>query len=207
MVGAGLLIAYAVGHRHLRAEALVFAVAVAFAGVGSFLFHGFDSDFGQWAHDVSLIMVLAVMAGVGSGRAIGHPVHPGWSAAAAFVVGGTLLAFAPGATNALVLVLLVVIGGAEIVSRRSGRRPLFGFWLILIATIGVTALLLGRSDAPLCDPDSELQFHGLWHLLIPAIAMLWAERAFSESRPRVRRRVAQSCRRTRSPARGPAARS
>jgi 1-acyl-sn-glycerol-3-phosphate acyltransferase len=42
---------------------------------------------------------------------------------------------------------------------------------------GAVALLAywgGRSSAQLCDPDSLLQLHGLWHLMIGVLAALWA---------------------------------
>ena len=82
MVAASLLIAYDVKRRHLTSQALVFAAAIAFAGVGSVIFHGFPSEGGRWVHDVSLLMVLGIMAGVHVGRALrGQPVPALWSAA------------------------------------------------------------------------------------------------------------------------------
>jgi hypothetical protein len=36
--------------------------------------------------------------------------------------------------------------------------------LVSIA-IGLAAFALGRTSSPLCDPDSPVQLHGVWHLL------------------------------------------
>jgi glycerol-3-phosphate O-acyltransferase/dihydroxyacetone phosphate acyltransferase len=185
MVAAGLLIAYDVKRRHLRSPALVFAAAVAFAGIGSFLFHGFPSDWGRWVHDVSLLVVLGIVAGVQLGRAFGRgPVPAAWSAALTLLVTGVLLAIVPDATNVVVGVAVIAVVVAEIVGRRRRQAPLIGFWTILFVAIGVASFLLGRTDGPLCDPDSEIQLHGLWHILIAVVTMLWADRAFAAPDPR-----------------------
>ena len=185
MVGAGLLIGSDVRRRHLRPEALVFAATVAFAGVGAFLFHGFPDDWSRWLHDVSLLSVLAVIAGVHVGRAFGPGPAPAlWSVAVAIPAAGILLAFVPDATNVIVAVLVAAVVVAELVSIRKGQGALIGFWTLAFVTLGVASFLLGRTDAPLCDPNSELQPHGLWHVLIAVITMLWADRAFASPEPR-----------------------
>ena len=40
--------------------------------------------------------------------------------------------------------------------------------------------LLGRTDTPVCDPDSVLQLHGVWHLISAAIFGLWWWLAFDQ---------------------------
>ena len=37
-----------------------------------------------------------------------------------------------------------------------------------VASFGIAAVffLLGRTSSPLCDPDSPVQLHGAWHLLV-----------------------------------------
>jgi len=39
---------------------------------------------------------------------------------------------------------------------------------LALASLGIAAVLLalGRTSSPLCDPDSPVQLHGAWHLLV-----------------------------------------
>ena len=69
------------------------------------------------------------------------------------------------------------------------------------ATVGVSAVaaswwLLGRSDSFACDPDSVVQFHGLWHLLSAVLLGLWWWLAFEAGRSPC---ALESHRRARSP--------
>ena len=41
----------------------------------------------------------------------------------------------------------------------------------MVLAIGAALNALGRTDAPLCDPDSLVQLHGAWHVL--TAALLW----------------------------------
>ena len=71
--------------------------------------------------------------------------------------------------------LLVVVALATIVrdlTRGAPWRPLLGP-MALLATVAVIGRL-GATGGPLCDPESILQPHGLWHVGAAAAATWWA---------------------------------
>lgn len=60
-----------------------------------------------------------------------------------------------------------------------GRRALpgwtapKGYGLAAVAALAAASYLEGRSASRLCDPESWLQLHGLWHLSTAALMALW----------------------------------
>ena len=73
-----------------------------------------------------------------------------------------------------------VVLSAEVVIYRRRLRPFTierqrrgSITLAVTAAIGGASWLLGRSSSPLCDPDSVLQLHGLWHVLSAVVFALW----------------------------------
>lgn len=65
--------------------------------------------------------------------------------------------------------------------RRSRRRVALPGWstrrgvaLALAAVVGGASYLGGRTASRTCDPDSLVQFHGLWHLSTAALAAIWS---------------------------------
>ncbi len=84
------------------------------------------------------------------------------------------------------IVLVIAVGALVPLVRRirgaSALRPGGGLAFrvaCIAAAAGVVAYVLGRTDAPLCDPQSPLQLHALWHVLIAVAlaalgAALWA---------------------------------
>lgn len=156
-VAAGALIA------SRRPERAWVGVAVAATGIGSFLFHGPMPAGSQLAHDVSLAWLLATVPAVGS-RWDRWMVLPG------LALIGVLLAVAPSLSDPLFIALTAT---ALVVLVRRDRS---------LATSGPLALLvissivgrLGATGWPLCDPDSILQPHGLWHLGAAAAVTWWA---------------------------------
>ena len=46
---------------------------------------------------------------------------------------------------------------------------------------GVAAYLLGRTGSPLCSPDSLLQLHGLWHVLMAVSLAAWGAALWGRS--------------------------
>lgn len=156
-VGAGAIIA------SRRPERAWVGVAVAATGIGSFLFHGPMPPGSQLAHDVSLAWLLATIPAVGT-RLDRWLVLPGLAVLAVF------FAVAPTLADPLFIALTAT---ALVVLVRRDRS---------FATLGPLALLvtssvvgrLGATGWPLCDPDSILQPHGLWHLGSAAAVTWWA---------------------------------
>ena len=57
------------------------------------------------------------------------------------------------------------------------RLILYGTMGILVVVAGV-AYLLGTTDGWLCDPDSAIQLHGIWHVASALAFGVFAETAF-----------------------------
>lgn len=89
-----------------------------------------------------------------------------------FFFHGPMPAWAQVAHDVTLWFLVVIAVVAIIDDLRHGApwRPLLGPLLLL----GVVAVIgrLGATGGPLCDPDSIVQPHGLWHLGA-AITVLW----------------------------------
>ena len=67
------------------------------------------------------------------------------------------------------------------VARRLRGRPVLGpgtvpraWGAAALGAVAGLAYLGGRTSSPVCDPDSLVQFHGLWHLCTAGAAGLWA---------------------------------
>jgi len=160
------------GERSARSLTIVFALAVAANGVGSFALHGPNPAWAQWAHDAAIMSVL-LFIGL---RALGHV--RGWRPAsemvvytAALIAVSVGLALIHGASDpfAGTLAAGAVVGEIATVSgharERGGRDGLArGIGLAAIALGGV-AFFLGRTGSPLCRPESLFQWHALWHVL------------------------------------------
>lgn len=166
-----------------RSPALVvYATTVVAVGIGSAAFHGPMPSWGRFAHDFSIAAVLAFVIAYDVARVRGAGVQ---SALAGFAVllgaCAIVLATLPDASNALDAVLVVGAVIAEVAVARSPRRlaSLRGLvrapavWILggMVLAIGAALNALGRTDAPLCDPDSLVQLHGAWHVL--TAALLW----------------------------------
>jgi hypothetical protein len=166
----------------VRSTALtIYGATVVAVGLGSVAFHGPMPSWGRFVHDLPIAALLAFViahdvalvreTGVRA-ELVGFSVLLGVSA---FV-----LAVWPDSGNALDSVLVVAAVITEVAVARSAKRVATGgivrqpgVWFIGAAVLAVGAALnaLGRTDAPLCDPHSLAQLHGLWHVL--TAAALW----------------------------------
>ncbi len=183
-VAAGFVLAWEVRRSRLpRAVYGLAAIAVA-EGFGSLLYHGSDSDVGQFLHDVPLIGALGFVAGwhVGrlrsrcdAGSLLGMLVGLGVSAA--------VWALSPGATNAAVAVTIGVIVVASAIAHRREMTPIWSWPLIGLGGIAVATWALGTPGSPACNADSWLQPHGLWHTLTAVITLAWVDRAYAAVDP------------------------
>jgi hypothetical protein len=166
----------------LRSTGLtIYAATVVAVGFGSVAFHGPMPSWGRFVHDFPIAALLAFV--------IAHDValvrETGLRAelvgfGVLLGVSAFVLAVWPDTSNALDSVLVVAAVIAEVGVARSARGVASGelvrqprVWIIGAAVLAVGATLnaLGRTDAPLCDPDSLAQLHGLWHVL--TAAALW----------------------------------
>jgi len=125
--------------------------ALVATGLGSFLFHGPMPSGNEWAHDFTLVWLLAVMAGEGT-RFEKLSRLPG------LVIIAVTTAVLPITADPIAVVLTVAILWFAI-----QRRPVPLGPLLLIGVAGIYGRL-GATGGLLCDPASIWQPHAVWHL-------------------------------------------
>jgi hypothetical protein len=136
------------------------ALLVAFVGVGSIAFHGPMPKGAELAHDISIMWVLAwiLLTETGNTR---------WWLPVFALTG------LASATPAVADPSQSFMAAAVILSqvRRPNRRRLLALGVLAAGAIVGT---LSRTGGPLCNPNSLLQGHGLWHLASAAALTIWA---------------------------------
>lgn len=159
-----------------RSRAPWVGYALIATGLGSALFHGPMPEWSEWAHDVTLAWLLLVVAG------LGRPWER-WTRFPGLVVLGGLLALWPALGDPVGVALAVVAISLLLVEDRSWDTlgP-----VLLLATVAIVGRL-GSTGGPLCDPDSVLQTHTLWHIGSAAAVTWWALRRHPRSEPPRRR--------------------
>ena len=183
LVVIGALIAARGRHRGSQPRSDAFGAAVAAAGAGSVLFHGPGGAGAHWLHDATIAAMAAYppvenvrrMRGMPVGRALA--AHAGITA-----VAGVLLAARPPWVQEISAALAAAGVATEVAARRSRPASAHRFqrssdvvWVLaLLSYVG------GRTESPLCRPDSRLQLHGLWHALAGVAVAAWAEAALGE---------------------------
>jgi predicted membrane channel-forming protein YqfA (hemolysin III family) len=112
---------------------------------------------------------LAVFAGaliaVGLGSFAYHGPQPAWAG--------------PAHDGSIVLALACAIVPAATAGRRRTRiwRTGPGRLAAALVVVALAAYAAGRTGSPLCDPDSRIQFHAVWHVLAAGSALAFARAA------------------------------
>jgi hypothetical protein len=132
-------------------------------GVGSFVFHGPMPPGSEWAHDVTLAWLIAIVGGVGSR-------WERFSRLPALVVLAIAFALVPAIADPVTLVM-TALALLTVLGQDRSRRVLAP--LIVLAVIAGFGRL-GATGAPLCDPESILQPHGAWHIGSALTVAWWA---------------------------------
>lgn len=131
-----------------RRAASVYAVLLAFAGIGSADFHGPRTSLAQFLHDVPIALLILWAVIVPVWRLLRrHPVL------------------------------------------HSGSRNLI-LAAIVIMVLAVASYWAGRTSSPWCDPDSLVQPHAAWHVLVAAALALWGAALWPTKTSRAREEVA-----------------
>ncbi|MEO8292821.1 MAG: hypothetical protein ABI635_06740 [Actinomycetota bacterium] len=172
-----------------RAEAVVFGAGTAIVGVGSVLLHGPNPGWALWLHDLGgLAVLLVVMMGNLGGML-------GWAfrrriLAAAVGLGALAVELATLPTSTVPIAWLLAPAAALSQMAALWLRPRASAgptastatiaWVIacLALALGGAAFLLGRADSALCHPESLLQLHAVWHVLVAISATAFASAAF-----------------------------
>lgn len=183
-LAAGALVVAIVVRQALPRAFLALGTLVALEGVGSFLYHGHSGTLGEYLHDVPLLGILGFVAGWHASR-LRRPAGSGseavGGAAVGLVAGG--IGAALGVTSVLAAVAVVVVVGTEVVARRRGLRRVWNVALIMLAALSAVSWWAGTRDSPLCDEQSLLQPHGLWHLLSALLLLGWFDNAMTATSP------------------------
>ena len=76
--------------------------------------------------------------------------------------------YADTAHDLSILVVLSQVVAYEVLYRHRRRPPEPKPYRVALASFAIAAVFfaLGRTSSSLCDPDSPLQLHGAWHLLV-----------------------------------------
>jgi hypothetical protein len=144
------------------------------AGAGSLDFHGPAWPGARWLHDLGASAPLLFIAASDLARLRGRPPEQALAMfGAALAAAGGVLAVAPGAGTGVLATSAGLAAAGELGVRRGRAGPAYR-WALGALAVGAAANALGRSGGPLCDPDSLLQGHALWHLLTAAALAGWA---------------------------------
>ncbi len=148
-----------------RTERLL-AWTVIGAGLGSVAYHGPGGASSRYAHDASLIAMLAMVAVSDAELLSGKKAPVGVLAAVSVAAlagahpSSSMAAQAVAAAAAATGELTRTATMAAAPGKRWARQAEFPAF-----TIGAVAHLTGRTGGPLCRPHSVLQPHALWHVL------------------------------------------
>jgi hypothetical protein len=150
-----------------RLVRIVFGVLMLLTGAGSVMFHGPQGPGSQFGHDIAFLITVWFVAVINGAEAYRWKRSVEWGTfVAGTIVLSVVLVLFPGLTNVLMVATVISLVVSDIVLHRRGRIRTRWYVVSLVTiAVAVAMFLLGRTGAPLCDPDSLFQGHGLWHLL------------------------------------------
>ena len=179
VIGVAIAVS-AVRSKQFVGGSLVYAACLGSVGLGSVAFHGPQISGSQLMHDLPILLTVLFM--LNHDRVILRPATDrelttfGGVALVATVLAVAVPAVV--APSSIVVAAAVVV--AEMVIARRGLRKSHAVSqrqgavaIAVVAVAGGASWVLGRSNSPLCDPESSYQLHGLWHLLSALVFGLW----------------------------------
>jgi hypothetical protein len=175
VAGAGILVAAGRDSSHRDAQVrdrqtVVFALIVSGIGVGSFIQHGPNPDWQAYAHDLPLAAVLVFLATDAVSDLTDRELSPAWWLVPTVAM-VPIVTVGAAASTIVQAVMAAVAIGLNLVRARL-RPPLRRTLHAALAMVAAGALIGTLTDRTLlCQPDSLLQGHAVWHVL--AAAALW----------------------------------
>jgi hypothetical protein len=171
LAGLGILVAGRQRNIPVRDQpTVVFALLVTGVGVGSFMQHGPNPDWQAYAHDLPLAGVLVFLAADAVSDLSGRELSTIWWLAPTVAMVPVVAAGATASTVVQAVMAAAAIGLNLVRARLRPRlRKTLITALLTVAVGAVFGTLMDRTR--LCQPDSFLQGHAIWHLL--AAAALW----------------------------------
>jgi len=199
-VAGALLLAFALGPRpsggttlaRSRTPTMLLSAAASMIAVFSFQYHATHTLIGEWLDATSLYLLAGFSIAWGVARARGLSARR--FALLHLLLAGVPAALAwgfPGTRKVAFVCMAVVAVLAEVMARRRATTThRGGFLAMAVASLGVAGVAWTLDwTRMVCDPDSRLQLHAVWHALsAPTILSLHAY--FSSERARVARPVA-----------------
>lgn len=166
-----------------RGPVWAFAIGLVAAGLGSMDYHGPAVGPEPLLHDAGLAVALVAAMSIDLAQLDVYKPARSWGLLGLTAIAVAIIAVFPAISPALAGVAAVGLVVVEILIYRQGIRsiskPLF---------VGVGALLVGaaifavsRTGGPLCDPESPLQGHAVWHLLTASALCLWLVTALPDN--------------------------
>ncbi len=143
-----------------------FIIGMVTTGIGSFLFHGPQTSGSQFLHDITFLVTVAILAVANLGAGFRWASTTAWAVIAVFTVATVVaLVVSPGVTNVITGIAVVLLVAGDLTVRRVGTVSTTWFAVAMVAlAVALAFLVLGRTGNLLCDPESMIQGHGLWHL-------------------------------------------
>lgn len=175
-IAGGLILVWAArAHGHERVVRLVVGFTVVLTGFGSLLYHGVDSTAARILHDGTFLATIWVLAVVNLARTHQRIRSVMWSLVLVGIGGITAAAAViPRSTNLLAVVVVAAFIAADVRLRRLGLVHQV-LWTVGVGAMGIaiTALVVGRTGSPLCEPNSLFQGHALLHGLAAVAITLY----------------------------------
>lgn len=200
---SGLVVAWQAGS--LRADAFtrtpaivfLFAAFAVLLGFGSGAMHATETDLGGEFDLLGMYLVAGFILAYAMRRYFGF----GWGGFFPVLIAAVLfceavglyrqpvvpiVSYAGDAAFALVIALAVLFETMNTWVRGARREGRWGVYALLSFLIAFFAWNFGRTEDPVCRPESWLQPHALWHLLF-ALAIYFMFRLYaSEEEPRAK---------------------
>lgn len=153
----------------------LFAAGLVLTGLGSADYHGPALGPEPLLHDGGLALALIVALGIDLSRLAVPPRRIGLWLGALVVAGAIVLIAAPAASPALAGIAAVGLVVAEVMVYRRGLRAPgpYLYAAVAVLVVGAIVFALSRTGGPLCDPESPIQGHALWHLMTALALALW----------------------------------
>lgn len=160
-----------------------FAIGLVAAGLGSMDYHGPALGPEPLLHDAGLALALIAAVSIDLSQ-LGVWPRLRTPVLVALTVGAiAIIAVVPTISPALAAVAAVGLIITEITVYRRGLRTLRPALFAGCAALGLGAVIFAasRTGGPLCDPESLLQGHAVWHLLTASALGLWLVTALPDN--------------------------
>jgi hypothetical protein len=174
VAGAGFLVARSRSgsqcDRPVHDRPKVFALLVAGVGLGSFIQHGPHPDWQAYAHDLPLASVLVFAATDAASDLTGRELSQGcWLIPSAAMI--PVVASGPRASTIVQATIATAAIGLNLM--RARRHPALHKTVITALMTAAAGAVIGpvMDRTSVCQPNSLIQGHALWHVL--AAAALW----------------------------------